>query len=181
MRNMKNDFSVSLMKMLDKKSLEDITVTDIVNDCKVSRQTFYYHFNDIYTIVGWIYAQETQKALNDHLDINTWMTGCCNLLHWMEENRVLIINTHKSINREYTESFMNNVLFDYIYQMVDEQPDALLVSKNSKEFIAKYYTLAFNAVALDWIHTGMKEIPENITQKIEILFSGSLKNALNNM
>ena len=138
MRNMKNDFSVSLMKMLDKKPLEDITVTDIVNDCKVSRQTFYYHFNDIYTIVGWIYAQETQKALNDHLDINTWMTGCCNLLHWMEENRVLIINTHKSINREYTESFMNNVLFDYIYQMVDEQPDALLVSKNSKEFIAKY-------------------------------------------
>ena len=71
--------------------------------------------------------------------------------------------------------------YNYIYQMVDEQPDALLVSKNSKEFIAKYYTLAFNAVALDWIHTGMKESPENITQKIEILFSGSLKNALNNM
>jgi len=181
MKNIKNIFAASLMKMLDNKALENITVTDIVNDCKVSRQAFYYHFNDIYAIVGWIYIQQVNKSINNYLNINTWHKDSINLLNWMKQNCVLILNTHKSMSREYVESFMNRVLYDYIYEMVDSQPEALSVGKFNKEFIAKYFALAFNAIVLNWIHTGMKEEPETIVKNIEIMFKGDLKKALINM
>lgn len=85
MKNTKNTIAISLMKKLINKSLEDITVADIVNGCNVSRQTFYYYFNDIYSIVGWIYVQEVNKMLNNHLDINTWQESTYKLLNWIKK------------------------------------------------------------------------------------------------
>ena len=35
------------------KPLSKITVTDITEDCGISRMTFYYHFKDIYDLVEW--------------------------------------------------------------------------------------------------------------------------------
>lgn len=40
----------SLIALCDEKKLNKITVQDIVNKCGVNRNTFYYHFADIYMI-----------------------------------------------------------------------------------------------------------------------------------
>jgi hypothetical protein len=181
MRNLKNDFATSFMKMLKSKPLEHITVTDIVHDCNVSRQAFYYHFDDIYGIVGWIYAQETENALLGHQNIESWQIGYCNLLKWLRDNRSLVIHTHISVQREYIENFMNRVLFDYIFRVVETQPDAQYAEKSQKEFMARFLTMAFNAVAIDWIHTGMKEEPEEIAKNIEMLVKGDITKALGNI
>jgi len=181
MRNLKNDFATSFMKMLKSKPLENITVTDIVNDCKVSRQAFYYHFDDIYGIVGWIYAQEAEKALSNNYNLDTWQIGYCNLLNWLRENRAVVIHTHVSVRRDYVENFMNRVLFNYILRVVEEQKDALNVKKSQKEFIARFLTMAFNAVAIDWINTGMKEDPEELVRNIAMLVKGDINKALKDM
>ena len=43
----------SLKHMLLKKPLDKISISDITNDCGISRMTFYYHFKDIYDLVEW--------------------------------------------------------------------------------------------------------------------------------
>ena len=42
----KRALATSLKNMLSKKTLEKITVKDIVDDCSLNRQTFYYHFHE---------------------------------------------------------------------------------------------------------------------------------------
>ncbi|MGN1277577.1 MAG: TetR family transcriptional regulator, partial [Floccifex sp.] len=37
----------SFLSLLEKKPYNKITVKDIVEDCQVNRNTFYYHFHDI--------------------------------------------------------------------------------------------------------------------------------------
>lgn len=98
-----------------------------------------------------------------------------------KKNHVLILNTHKSINRECIEYFMNRVSYDYIYQMVEDQENSFLVGKQKKEFITKYFSLSFNAIVMDWIHTGMKEEPDNVAKNIGIMFNGDLKKSINKM
>ena len=39
------------MRLVGKKSLEKITVRDIVDDCGINRNTFYYYFQDIYAVL----------------------------------------------------------------------------------------------------------------------------------
>ena len=41
--NTKNTMKDSLKKIIQKKPLNKITISDITNDCKISRMTFYYH------------------------------------------------------------------------------------------------------------------------------------------
>ena len=47
----KKALASSLKKVMAKKPLRKITVTEIVNDCNVNRKTFYYHFEDIFALL----------------------------------------------------------------------------------------------------------------------------------
>ena len=51
----KKAMASSLKKLLETKTLSKITVSDITDDCEINRHTFYYHFQDIYDLVEWIY------------------------------------------------------------------------------------------------------------------------------
>ncbi len=51
-----------LRKLLEKKTLDKITVKDITDDCGVNRQTFYYHFHDVYDLVEWILQKKRRSS-----------------------------------------------------------------------------------------------------------------------
>ena len=44
----KNAIMSSLVKLLNEKPLDKITVKDIVLDCGINRNTLYYHYHDSY-------------------------------------------------------------------------------------------------------------------------------------
>ena len=54
----------SLKRLLLKKPLDKITITDITTDCGISRMAFYYHFKDIYDLNGpvWKMGQKPFRA-----------------------------------------------------------------------------------------------------------------------
>ena len=64
----------SLKNLLREKPLSKITVTDITEDCGISRMTFYYHFKDKYDLVNWIFDMDFAKVLEAHekKDYFTW-------------------------------------------------------------------------------------------------------------
>ena len=76
LKNAKEKFAESLRKLLGKKMLDHITIKDIVEDCGVSRQTFYYYFTDIYQIVEWVYTNLVSEALNNNRSFDTWIYSC---------------------------------------------------------------------------------------------------------
>lgn len=41
----------SFLKLISKKPFDKITVRDIVDDCGINRNTFYYYFQDIYAVL----------------------------------------------------------------------------------------------------------------------------------
>ena len=51
----------SLKRLLLKKPLDRITITDITTDCGISRMAFYYHFKDIYDLVEWSCVEDGKK------------------------------------------------------------------------------------------------------------------------
>ncbi|MDK2961900.1 MAG: hypothetical protein PWP20_1026 [Eubacteriaceae bacterium] len=58
----KRALEASLKNLLLKKPLDKITISDIANDCGISRMTFYYHFKDIYDLVEWACIEDASKA-----------------------------------------------------------------------------------------------------------------------
>lgn len=178
MKDMKQMFLDTLLEMLNTKTLSEITITDIVSKCNVSRQTFYYHFDDIYDLIEWYFTQETEKALCEFSDIDSWQTGYIRIMKWAQKNKSIILNTYRSVQREYVEIFMYRVLYQYIIKVVNTEAKHLNVTKEQCAFVAQFYTLAINAVSLEWIRTGMNDNPENIAESVNFLIEGDFRKAL---
>ena len=51
----------SLKQLMAERTLDKITVKEIVTRCGVNRQTFYYHFKDIYDLLDWMFVNEGQE------------------------------------------------------------------------------------------------------------------------
>ena len=51
----KQALAKGLKATLEHKSLDRVTVGDITTFCGLNRQTFYYHFEDKYALLNWIY------------------------------------------------------------------------------------------------------------------------------
>jgi len=63
--NAKEIFTESILELIKKKSLQEITVTNIVEHSGLSRQSFYVHYRDKYDLVNQIYDDDINRAIND--------------------------------------------------------------------------------------------------------------------
>jgi probable dihydroxyacetone kinase regulator len=168
----------ALIAMLQKRSIDKITVKDLVEKCGLTRQTFYNHFYDIYDLVEWIYLQVTEKSLAENKDYDTWQQGFYLLLISIRNNKVLVRNTYRSTNRDSLERYMYTVIYDQVLEVVERQAIGMSVDQKHKNFIAHFYSLAFIALICEWIKDGMKEKPEDIVEQTAVLIKGDFEKAL---
>jgi probable dihydroxyacetone kinase regulator len=174
----KKSLAVSLKKMLAQKPLEKIKVTDITEDCEVNRQTFYYHFKDIYDLLEWVYTNEATRALDGKKTYDTWQQGFTQILEYMLENKSFVLNTFNSVSREYLERYLYNEIQLLLMGVVEEKAKGVSVREKDKEFIADFYKYAFVGLLLDWIKKGMKENPVDIISRLNTLIYGNIEGAL---
>lgn len=51
--DMKEMMAEAVRKLLMDKKVKKLTVKDIVEECQITRQSFYYHFEDIPALLQW--------------------------------------------------------------------------------------------------------------------------------
>ncbi|MEG2679078.1 MAG: TetR/AcrR family transcriptional regulator [Oscillospiraceae bacterium] len=174
----KKALAASLVRLLSEKPLDKITVVDIAEDCEVNRQTFYYHFQDIYDLVEWYFMSETTKALEGKKTYDTWQQGFLQIFQWVQENRALVNNVYKSVRREQLEQHLYSVTEVLLMGVVREQSQGLSVREEDQKFIADFYKYAFVGLMLDWIRQGFKEDPALIVDRLSTLIQGDIGRAL---
>ena len=60
-QNTKKALAESLKKFMKKKPFSKITVSELVTDCNINRKTFYYHFEDIYDLLKWMFEEDNLR------------------------------------------------------------------------------------------------------------------------
>lgn len=174
----KKALAQSLKKLLRDKNLDKITISDIAEDCGVNRQTFYYHFKDLYDLLEWIYAVEAEKALNGKKTYDTWQEGFLHIFEYISENKAFVKSTYHSKSREYLENYLYSETYELLIGVIEEKAAGLAVREEDKAFIADFYKYAFVGILLDWIKKGMKAEPSAIIKRISTLIYGDTVKAL---
>ena len=168
-----------LKKLLSKKELSKITISNITDECGVNRQTFYYHFKDIYDLLEWIYKNEVIDEI-DNKD-EEWQQRFLYIFKYVLKNKEFVKNTYNSISREYLLRFIymqtNKLLIDFI----DKESEGMNIKVEDKKFMADFYKYGFVGILQKWIEDGMKEEPEGIIRKLNSIIEGDFKKALEKM
>ena len=55
--------ALKLKELMSNEPLDQITVSRLTKVCGVNRQTFYYHFRDIYDLLTWIFLNESIQEI----------------------------------------------------------------------------------------------------------------------
>lgn len=132
----------SLKKYMSIKPFKKITVNEIVNDCKVNRKTFYYHFKDIYDLLKWMFEQEAFEVVKK-FDLSTDCEDAISfVIHYVQENSHILSCAYDSIGRDELKRFFYNDFVTVIRNVVDdtEKRINLYVTNDFKNFICDFLT-----------------------------------------
>lgn len=168
----------SLKNLLQQKPLSKITISDITEDCGISRMTFYYHFKDIYDLVEWACAEDAARALQNKKTYDTWQQGFVQIFHAVRENKVFVMNVYRCVNREQVEKYLVPLTDQLIMGVITERAAGMTVRETDQQFIAQVYSYAFVGIMLDWIRDDMRADPEELVNRLAMVIHGDITQAL---
>ncbi|MBQ9196856.1 MAG: TetR/AcrR family transcriptional regulator C-terminal domain-containing protein [Clostridia bacterium] len=177
----KNAIAQALKQLLQRRPINKITINDIAEECGISRMTFYYHFKDIYDLADWTVQDTLYAVIGEHRKHGNWQQGFLDLLTVLQENKALILNVHRSIDRQMVERYMLREVETLLLPVVEEESEGMEISDQGKHAVAVFYTYAFLGVVLDWIRQGMQTAPQKVAGETATLIQGDFKNSLANM
>lgn len=153
----------SLRNLMRKKPLDKIKIHEIVDACGVNRQTFYYHFQDIYALVEWMYQHDAVELIERNNkailqgEIGTrddWESIIDALFKYIEEHRNEILSVINSRAMVYFSNFVYEGLKSSIRRIVDLQSKNLDVDEYYKNFICNFYSIALGGMVQSWLETS---------------------------
>lgn len=125
--DMKNIISETFITMVKQKGLDKITVKSLIEACNISRQTFYYHFQDIMDVVEWSVAKSAQKMLTLSLEAECPEKALEVFIVSARENHPLICKLLESQRRAEIERTFLNSTRTYLQEMLKRKvPESTL-------------------------------------------------------
>ncbi len=174
----KNALCDGLKTLLTRKTLDKITIKELTAHCGVNRQTFYYHFQDLYALLEYLLVREGERVLSDKRTCDNWEEGLLEVFHYLKANKNLVEHAYRYMSRERLESTLYTHVQKLLKQVIDENLHDLDVSLEDQLFIANFYKYAFVGIVLEWVKSNMKESPAFIVDHMRTLLEGSFRQSL---
>ncbi len=168
----------SFLKLLREKQLDKITIKDIVEDCGINRNTFYYHFDDIPALVEDILKAETERVISEHQDMESWEEGFIAAADFALDNKKSVYHIYNSVKREIFEQYLNNISRDVMKRFVEQVSEGTGASEEDKALIVEFYKAALTGMVLDWLGAGMQYDPRQVIRRLGRMLEGEIEAAL---
>lgn len=164
----------ALKELTQTKTFDKISVKDISLQCGINRQTFYYHFEDKFILLKWIYEHDLFENYMKDVSFDNWTIRLEELLTAMTKEKAFYVNT---IN--HTENYIQEYLlaqtqdiFKQAINVIDESANAgesKTVSAEQRDFIARFFAYGSCGILIEWVSRGMIEEPGYITNNMKTL------------
>ena len=172
----KKALSESLKRIMKKKPLSKITVSEIIADCGMNRKTFYYHFDDIYALLKWtleIEAIDIVKNINLVVD---YTDAIYFIMDYVEKNEYLLNCAYDSLGRDGLKTFFHEDSNEIVVNLVDmvERENELLLDEEYKAFVVDFFVEALSGILIHWIRNREDRHKEKIVEYISETMKGAL-------
>lgn len=168
----KRALAASLKKLMTKKSLSKITINEIVRDCGVNRNSFYYHFEDIYALFKWMLEQEAVEVVKQFDLVMDYREAILFIMNYVAENKHIVNGAYDAMGREGLKRFFYADFIDIIKSYINNVAAKykLDVDEDYKDFLSEFFTEAVAGTILSWC-SGKHSDSENRDRTLRYLES----------
>lgn len=156
------DIQNTFKKLLDKYEFNEIDVNKICASLDIKRQTFYYHFRNIYDVIFSIYCYQKIQEVYDN-DLNSII-----------RNIFIFLFSDQSFNLTIAKSNANDVLNSFISGYVSNSLNRILdrynLRINDKKDICRFFSKGLSEQCLFYFSANEYSINE-ATKRISNLFN----------
>ncbi|MCR5348610.1 MAG: hypothetical protein K6E59_03265 [Bacilli bacterium] len=129
-------FKYALKDMMRTMPLEDINVTVLCNKIGCHRQTFYYHYQDVYDLIAAILLNEDLSAADKAKDAK----GALKVyLAYVKENFFFLRATYNSAARDLTDDFIFGKLNATLFNIWSASPKTFDLKKEGIRTVARRF------------------------------------------
>ena len=168
--------------LLSVKPLEKITVKDITDQCGISRNTFYYHYQDIYQVFKayidysleeiFKFLQQENEKDQDHI--------CEKAVEFLENHRTIFENILRSAKSEEVHKILDDCSSRFFRYVIDRVGEGIDSEPEDREMICAMCQHAVQGIMYEWLSrekTDKKSLSD-ILMRANYLFGGGLERAL---
>jgi len=148
--NMKEKIAETFTEMAKQKNPDKITVKDLVEACGISRQTFYYHFQDILEVLELIVQQNLKKTLEQSMIAETPEEAIKAFISMAVNGYDTLQKLRNSQKRDYIERILLDSLNSYFHEMIKHRAPDLSVNLADAEIAMCFYSSAVAGVLLQY-------------------------------
>lgn len=165
----------SFIKLLNERPVSQIRIKDIVEDCGINRNSFYYHYQDMPSMIEEIILDEVNIMIRQYPTIDS-VEKCLDVaISFALENRRAAMHLYHSSNRDLFEQYLwracDYTVRTYFAAAFAEYP----IEESDKSSIIQHCKWLCFGAAVDWLNGGMKEDIQMIFHRICQLRKGMLE------
>ena len=166
----------TLLLLLETTPLDKITVKRIVDTCGISRNTFYYHYEDIPALLrDTIQAELEHVAQGEPVQDDPARHARC-LLTYIASKPMVFDRIYRSDYRTQLQADLLASTKSFALASVTACGGGSL-EPASRETIATFFANGFWGLCAQWLEGGAKESPEALLSRLS-LFDGLLETAV---
>lgn len=144
----------SFIKLIDSINIEKVTVKQIIENTDLSRQTFYYYFNNIDEMMKNCIIDDTDSICKNIFDLNDWEKSLSLYIPFLHKYERII---EKSLHSKYFNT-VYNALFDSFCKFYTSYIESRGLSVDiNTEFLIKCSAGAFAGIVIKMVQSENQE------------------------
>lgn len=164
----------ALMKLLEQRPLDRITVQEVTEAAGVSRKTFYYHFRDMFDLVEWTLLDEIQRFDRLRNETGDWTQDLVVAFQFATEHRRMTTNLVQTAELGELERIVRRIIAPRAERIFDQAAAGQPVYPEDRQFIVDIFSFGITGMFLSWIRDGMKGDTLFLQEKISYFFKDTM-------
>ena len=172
----KKELAAALKQLMAHKPLTGITIRELSQACNLNRNSFYYHFEDIFALFKWMLEEEAVDVVRQY-DLMTDYRDVINfVLDYVEGNDYLLLNAYNAIGQAGLKRFLYLDFIDCIGELIysGAQRQGITLDANYRQFLCSFYSEAIAGTLLDYLTHPQGRSRETLLEYLERLLKSSL-------
>lgn len=169
MKQTRKDIQDAYFSLCSRKPADKITVREIVETLGINRNSFYYHFEDLPSLVVSIFEETIRSSFraDDPADFESIFTACA---RQFQDNLSVFRNIYYSKYREILDIRLSEMILELITDyLIQNAFPKYSISKEDQDLIIQIYSIELGGLLLSWLQGGMRyDLPAQVRRVYEL-------------